>query len=295
MMQDTSVGKYRAFEAGLRLKNRKAFRKGRSERFLYAADQIERFDTFSEIQKLKRSYEYRNLIDLMLESGEITPPESDNLIDYLESKYPGGVLPEYGYDRHSVNMSSIGSFSRDWTDTYKTIPVKSDNRLVNIGQQYLGLDEEEQSFQIQELLRRGNIECDPQTTPWCASYVGSVLEQAGYEGLKGADRLRARKYIKVGKPGTGAVGDLAVFKGHVGIIADVIPARHIPIYDKIGHKIPEGAQDIMMLGGNQGDGISLKWIPHIDFESDSFLGFRTPVEKKQQPYKITGEKWIPEE
>lgn len=283
-MQDTSVGKYRAFEAGLRLKNRKAFRKGRSERFLYAADQIDRFDKFSEIQKFIRFYEYQSLVDKMETGGEITSQESENLTDYLENKYPGGVAPESSLEDR-----------RRWADyrVHTTIPIETDNKLVNIGQQHLGLGEDKQKFQIQELLRRGNIECNPQTTPWCAGYVASMLEQAGYEGLKGADRLRARKYARLGTRGTGEVGDLAVFRGHVGIVADRMPARDNPWY--IADEVPEGAHDILMLGGNQGDAINLKKIPYTDFQRPDFLGFRTPVEKKQRPQKITSEKWIPPE
>ena len=288
-MQDTSVGRFRAFEEGIRLKNRKAFRKGRSERFLYAADQIDRFNAFSEGQKLLRSYEYFDLINGLESREEITPQEAAQLTDYLESKYPGGVLPEYeGFS------STVGRFSKDWTDTYTTIPVKSDNRLVNIAQQYIGLGEDAQRSQIEDLLKRGDYECDPRVDPWCAGYVSSILEEGGYEGLKGADKFRARKYINVGKPGTGAVGDLAVFKGHVGIVADVIPARPIPLYDKIRYKIPEGAKDRIIVGGNQGDAINLKWIPHIDMEDSTFLGYRTPTPKQQRPQKITKrEKWTP--
>ena len=89
-------------------------------------------------------------------------------------------------------------------------------------------------------------------TPWCASFVGAVLAQAG---LPHTGRLNARSYLEWGEPvplAEAERGDVVVFwrgspdswQGHVGFF---------------GGRNPSG--DIMVLGGNQGNAVSVAAYP----------------------------------
>lgn len=111
---------------------------------------------------------------------------------------------------------------------------------------------------LQEYLKNGGQNLDPLTTAWCAAFVNASLQQAG---VQGTGRLNARSFMKWGQPvNTPRPGDIAVFSrgnpngwtGHVGFFQG---------YDKNG--------GIQVLGGNQGNAVSIK-----SFPADRLLGFR---------------------
>lgn len=98
------------------------------------------------------------------------------------------------------------------------------------------------------------------TTPWCAAYVGAMLEKTGNPSTKS---LMARSYLKWGvelsEPRRGCV---VVFwrgqrndgeTGHVGFYED------------------ETATHVLVLGGNQGDAVSV-----AKFHKSRVLGYRWP-------------------
>ena len=98
--------------------------------------------------------------------------------------------------------------------------------------------------------------------PWCAAFVGHCLEQAG---LKGTGKPNARSYLDWGKATQpwvlGAVGVLwrgtkVGWQGHVGFVLDVSDSS------------------IYLLGGNQGDRVSVSAYPR-----DRILGARWPIEE----------------
>jgi len=95
-------------------------------------------------------------------------------------------------------------------------------------------------------------------TPWCAAFVGAVLAQSG---LRGTGKLNARSYMDWGvETKTPERGDVVVlwrgtrdsWKGHVGFYVGT-----------------EGNY-IHILGGNQGDSVSVAKYP-----KDRLLGYRT--------------------
>ena len=136
-------------------------------------------------------------------SGELTQEEGMQLLDYLEARYPGRVLPEK--DMWQAFATHDG-----------TIPFRTDNNLVNVAQKYLGLGEAPQRRQIQFLFEKNGVTAsadsfDPTKAPWCAAYVASVLNEAGYAMPNGADKLRARKYASYGVKSEGKVGGLNGF------------------------------------------------------------------------------------
>ncbi len=86
-------------------------------------------------------------------------------------------------------------------------------------------------------------------TPWCAAFVGAMLEDAGIDSTKSA---RARSYENWGDECGELPGSIAVLsrgnnpkQGHVGFVVAVDEADGM----------------ICLLGGNQGDAVSMDWFP----------------------------------
>lgn len=100
-------------------------------------------------------------------------------------------------------------------------------------------------------------------SPWCAGFVGGVLEEAGIVSSRSA---AARSYLKYGsKLSDPCYGCIVVFwrgspsgwSGHVGFVVG---------RDRKGN--------LMVLGGNQGDEVNIK-----PFARDRVLGYRWPDDK----------------
>ena len=108
----------------------------------------------------------------------------------------------------------------------------------------------------------GHAEIQHDETAWCAAFAGACLARAGF---KGSGSLMARSYLEWGEeahePRTGAIavlsraGDPA--SGHVGFLI--------------------GATDgsVILLGGNQGDAVSVTAFPR-----SRLLGLRWPESKQ---------------
>lgn len=97
-------------------------------------------------------------------------------------------------------------------------------------------------------------------TPWCAGYVGAMLEDVGIRSTRSG---MARSYLKWGQPAPGSIkGAVVVFwrgsrsgsSGHVGFVTG---------RDQYGN--------IMVLGGNQSNAVNIK-----PFAADRVLGYRWP-------------------
>ena len=100
-------------------------------------------------------------------------------------------------------------------------------------------------------------------TPWCAAFVGGVLEECG---IKSSRSAAARSYLHWGFPLAGpAVGAIVIFwrgspkstSGHVGFVVG---------------KDTKG--NLIVLGGNQGNKVSI-----ATFSPMRALGFRWPDAK----------------
>ena len=104
-------------------------------------------------------------------------------------------------------------------------------------------------------IKRGGIKDDE--TPWCAAFVGAMLERSG---IKSTRFESAKSYLNWGvqikEP---AYGCVVVFSrdggGHVGFV--------------VGKK-KNG--DLMVLGGNQSDAINIR-----SFSKERVTGYRWPV------------------
>lgn len=90
-------------------------------------------------------------------------------------------------------------------------------------------------------IKRGGIKDDE--TPWCAAFVGAVLERSG---IRSSRFESAKSYATWGEPlDSPAVGAVAVFTrqggGHVGFVVGA---------DQAGR--------LLILGGNQGDEVNVR-------------------------------------
>ena len=95
--------------------------------------------------------------------------------------------------------------------------------------------------------------------PWCAAFVGAVLENVGYKSTRSG---LAKSYLNFGEKLNGpALGSIVVFTrkggGHVGFVVGK---------DKDGN--------IFVLGGNQSDAVNIK-----KFTTQNVVGYRWPDAK----------------
>jgi len=104
-------------------------------------------------------------------------------------------------------------------------------------------------------IKRGGIKDDE--TPWCAAFVGAMLERTGVQSTRFES---ARSYLDWGRHlDAPAYGCVVVFTrdggGHVGFVVG---------------KTPSG--DLLVLGGNQGDAVCIRAFP-----TSRVSGYRWPV------------------
>lgn len=140
----------------------------------------------------------------------------------------------------------------------------ADPSWISVARKYVGTKEVPGSGNNPVIIRwwqaiRSAIRDD--LSPWCAALVGGVLEEAGIVSSRSA---AARSYLKWGtalsKPAYGCVvvfwrGAPTGWSGHVGFVVGK---------DQRGN--------LMVLGGNQGDMVSIK-----PFGTERVLGYRWPA------------------
>ena len=98
--------------------------------------------------------------------------------------------------------------------------------------------------QFWKTIRRGGIKSE--SVPWCAAFVGAMLETVGVISTRFESAKSYEKWgVKLDAP---AVGCVVVFTrdggGHVGFVVG---------QDKAGN--------LLVLGGNQGDAVNIKTFP----------------------------------
>ena len=77
--------------------------------------------------------------------------------------------------------------------------------------EFEGYDEVDHNAELADFLG-----IDPEEVPWCAAMVTSCLKASG----KSALGLRARDYAEYGEEGDGSLGDIAVWRSHVGFVCE---------------------------------------------------------------------------
>ena len=134
---------------------------------------------------------------------------------------------------------------------------------LNEARKHIGLKEVKGSTHAPEIvqfwkdIKRGGIKDDE--TPWCAAFVGAMLERSG---IKSSRFESAKSYLQWGDLLTQpVVGCVVVFTrdggGHVGFVVG---------QDAQGH--------LLVLGGNQGDAVNIKAFP-----VSRVTGYRWPIDR----------------
>lgn len=135
-------------------------------------------------------------------------------------------------------------------------------KWLTLARTYIGVQEIKGSqhnpfiLELWKSAKLGGIKNDE--TPWCAGFVGGVLEQSG---IRSARADNARSYLAWGgKLEMPTVGCIVVFErgpdsGHVGFV--------------VGR---DSNRNLMVLGGNQGDMVKIS-----SFNVYRVLGYRWPA------------------
>lgn len=116
------------------------------------------------------------------------------------------------------------------------------------------------SARVLSYWERSKLPFTDDETPWCAGFVGAMLEDCGIKSTRSG---MARSYEKWGQPCSAVLGAIVVFwrgskssgSGHVGFVTGK---------DQHGN--------LMVLGGNQGDAVNIK-----PFPTDRVVGYRWPA------------------
>jgi uncharacterized protein (TIGR02594 family) len=146
-------------------------------------------------------------------------------------------------------------------------------KWIDVARGYLGSREIKGAKHNPHIVRwwqaiKSTIRDDEQ--PWCAAFVGGVLEECG---IKSSRSAAARSYVKWGDAlSTPAVGCIVVFwrgspkswSGHVGFVVG-----------------KDSAGNLMVLGGNQADAVNIK-----PFAVGRVLSYRWP---KDEPKPTTSD------
>lgn len=140
----------------------------------------------------------------------------------------------------------------------------ADPKWLTIARSYLGVAEvpgPKHNPTIVRWLERLKAPFRDDETPWCGSFVGAVLDEAGQMPM--ANPWGARNWLRYGKaldrPAYGGLvvfwrGDPKGWSGHVGFV--------------VGR---DSRNNLMVLGGNQGNRVSI-----APFSNARVLGYRWP-------------------
>lgn len=113
---------------------------------------------------------------------------------------------------------------------------------------------------IVEYMTRAGFPNQPDSTPWCSGFANFCLAEAGIEGT---GSLAARSFLRWGKP---------LELPRRGCIV-VLRRGSDPNAGHVGFFVGMAADKVMVLGGNQGDKVSI-----LPFPESMVLGYRWPEE-----------------
>jgi uncharacterized protein (TIGR02594 family) len=97
-------------------------------------------------------------------------------------------------------------------------------------------------------------------TPWCAAFVGGVLEECGYKSTRSAAARSYSNYgVELNKPAYGCI--VVLWRG-----------RPDGPFGHVGYLVGKDQKgNLMILGGNQGDMVSIR-----PFSPERVIAFRWP-------------------
>ncbi len=117
----------------------------------------------------------------------------------------------------------------------------------------------------------GHSEVRNDATPWCAAFAGAMLKRSG---VPGSGSLMARSYLTWGEP-------LEVARA--GAVT-VLSRGDDPAAGHVGFLIGATASSVVLLGGNQGDAVSVQ-----AFAAGRVLGYRWPQQAGEGPAPRSGD------
>jgi uncharacterized protein (TIGR02594 family) len=175
----------------------------------------------------------------------------------------GAGVPPVTANPAGLPQSIIGAVDRVNPPAPTTPPPEA----YSLAAKNLGMNERDQGAALAEYMANGGVNLDPATRAWCADYVNATLAQTGVQGTGSS---MARSFLEWGQPvDQPQRGDVAVFsRGDPNG-----PYGHVGFFDSYN---PDGS--IKVLGGNQGDAVSL-----ADYSAADLLGFRRPGEAAPAP------------
>lgn len=187
-------------------------------------------------------------------------------------------FPQLAAINNVVNPPDI--YKEGQTQTMRFSPQQRIEQALNVGQlggnpmqiaqAYLGKEESRDRAVLGNFFKKSMGEkVDPQSTPWCAAFANSVLMTGG---LPGTGSLAARSFLNYGEATKSpSQGDVVVLsrgkdtsKGHVGFYAG------------------ERDGQVLVLGGNQGNRVSIKSYP-----MSSVVGFRKPPQASEMRQAVS--------
>ncbi len=128
--------------------------------------------------------------------------------------------------------------------------------IVDRALKQLGMNEDRDRDAIKSYLKDGGVDLDPDVLAWCAAFVNSTLKQEGFKGTGSAVATSFGEWGKSVAAGDMKKGDILVemrgkaageVGGHVGMATGET-------------RMKGGRLQIEMLGGNQGDTVTKKWV-----------------------------------
>lgn len=129
----------------------------------------------------------------------------------------------------------------------------------------LGKNERKDRKELNQRIKdKLGLDFDVRDTPWCAMFVGVILEEAGYTSTKKAN---ARSYLKWGEAvDNWREGDIVVFwRG----------SRDDGVTGHIGFLLKWDDETVTILGGNQGDEVSIQKFSRRKILKDGVRRYRS--------------------
>ena len=134
--------------------------------------------------------------------------------------------------------------------------IQKGRELIGL-QETVGMNHNPEILQMWRDIKRSGIKDDE--TPWCAAFVGAMLERVG---IKSTRFESAKSYLDWGQLlALPVVGCIAIFTreggGHVGFV--------------VGR---DTKGNLLVLGGNQGDEVNIR-----SFPVSRVTGYRWPIDR----------------
>jgi uncharacterized protein (TIGR02594 family) len=187
--------------------------------------------------------------------GETGPKTSAAIVAFKVSK--GLAARDY------VGPITLGELRKPVNAGIAPPEVKGEPIWLRRARQEIGVSEiagKQHSKRVLSYWELSKLPFRDDETPWCAGFVGAMLEDCGIKSTRSG---MARSYEKWGQPCGAIPGAIVVFwrgskssgSGHVGFVTGK---------DQYGN--------IMVLGGNQSDAVNIK-----PFDTSRIVGYRWPA------------------